>query len=206
MLIIGLTGSIGMGKSATAAMFARRGVPVFDADAAVHALYESSDAHAIETAFPGVLVDGKIDRTQLAARVLGKPDELARLEKIVHPLVRDRENAFLDTAFASHARACVLEVPLLLESGADRRCDLVAVVSASAEIQRQRVLDRSGMDVTKLEAILARQMSDADKRARAHVVIPTGSGFAAAEKAVADLLRATAAMPGNIYANRKAAG
>ena len=199
MLIIGLTGSIGMGKSATADMFRARGVPVFDADRVVHGLYAGDAAAKVEAAFPGTLKDGRIDRQELGRHVLDDAKAMARLEAIVHPLVRAAEDAFLDAAAKSGARVAVIEVPLLLESGADARCDLVAVVSAPAEVQRERVLARPGMTEEKFTAILARQMSDADKRRRAHAVIPTGAGFPAAQKAVDDLLRAVAAMPGRAF-------
>ncbi len=204
MLIIGLTGSIGMGKSATAGMFRARGIPVFDADQAVHDLYAGEAAPKVEVAFPGTMKDGRIDRQELGRRVLDNPKAMARLEAIVHPLVQAAEDAFLAAAAEAGSSVAVIEVPLLLESGIDDRCDLVTVVSAPAQTQRERVLARPGMDEQKFEAILARQMSDAQKRERAHVVIPTGEGFAVAEKAVDDLLRSVACMPGSAYANRLA--
>ena len=202
MLIIGLTGSIGMGKSATAAMFRAQGVPVFDADAAVHDLYAGPAAEKIEAAFPGTLVDGKIDREKLSRHVVGNAEAMRRLEAIVHPLVRASENDFLRKAAATGKRIAVLDIPLLLETGARERCDLVAVVSAPADVQRKRVLQRPGMTAEKFEAILAKQMPDEEKRRRAHVVIPTDRGFPAAEKAVGDLLRAMQSVPGSVYANR----
>lgn len=192
-----------MGKTATAAMFREAGVPVFDADAAVHAIYAGPSAAAVEEAFPGTLVDGRIDRTRLWAMLDGKPDALKRLEAIVHPLVRAAESDFLDSCARAGARVAVLDVPLLLESRTQERCDVVVVVTAPADVQRARVLERGGMSVVKFEAILARQMPDAEKRARAHALVPTGRGFPAARKAVADILRAFAAMPGNVYANRR---
>lgn len=188
-VILGLTGSIGMGKSATARMFAERGVPVHDADAAVHALYgpRGAAAAAIGAAFPGVLgADGGVDRARLRAAVLGAPDRMAALEAIVHPLVRAASADFL----ARHAAAAlvVLDVPLLYETGGEDRCDAVAVVSAPPEIQRERVLARPGMTEAALAAILAKQMPDAEKRARADFVIDTGRGFAAAEAEVARIV------------------
>lgn len=188
-VILGLTGSIGMGKSATARMFAERGVPVHDADAAVHALYGpgGAAAAAIGAAFPGVLGDGGgVDRARLRAAVLDAPDWMAALEAIVHPLVRAASTDFL----ARHAAAAlvVLDIPLLYETGGEGRCDAVAVVSAPPEVQRARVLARPGMTEAAFAAILAKQMPDAEKRARADFVIHTGRGFAAAEAEVARIV------------------
>lgn len=194
MLIIGLTGSIGTGKSATARMFAARGCPVHDADAAVHRLYDAGGAavEPVAAAFPGVAVDGRIAREKLSAAVVGRAQAIARLEAIVHPLVAAARDAFLAAARAARARVVVLEVPLLLETGGAARCDLVVVTSAPAGVQRARVLARPGMSEDKLAAILARQMSDADKRRRAHFIVETQYGFPAAEQQVADILRAIA--------------
>lgn len=183
--VLGLTGSIGMGKSATAAMFAARGVPVHDADAAVHRLYGpgGAAAAAIGEAFPGTLApDGSVDRDALRAAVLDRPDRLAALERIVHPLVGQVAREFL----ARHADAALvlLDIPLLYETGGERRCDAVLVVTAPPEVQRARVLARPGMTDAALAAILAKQMPDAEKRARADFVIDTSRGFAAAEAAV----------------------
>jgi dephospho-CoA kinase len=205
MLIIGLTGSIGMGKSATAAMFRAAGIPVFDADAAVHALYAGPAVSAVEAVFPGTSVEGQIDRGKLAAHVIGNPQAMKRLELIVHPLVRGAEDDFLRQAAQAGGRIAVLDIPLLLENGAEGRCDVIAVVSAPADIQRTRVLERPQMSAGKFEHILAQQMPDAQKCRHAHVVIPTGDGFPAAEKAVGDILRAFAAVPGRAYANRMGA-
>ena len=205
MLIIGLTGSIGMGKTATAEMFRAEGIPVFDADAAVHELYSGPAAAKIETVFPGTRVDGKIDREKLSRHVVGNADAMRRLEEIVHPLVRAAENGFLRDAHRAGKRVVVLDIPLLLETGAEERCDIVVVVSAPAEVQRKRVLERPGMTAEKFEAILAKQMPDAEKRRHAHTVIPTGQGFPAAQKAVRDLLRTVDSMPGHVYANRVSA-
>lgn len=198
MIIVGLTGSIGMGKSATARMFAGHGVPVHDADAAVHALYDRGGGAVdpVEAAFPGVTVDGRIDRARLSQRVVGKPDEIARLESIVHPLVAEARDRFLEDARAAGARMAVLEVPLLLETGGDEHCDVVVVTTAPADVQRERVLAREDMTADKFEAIRARQMSDADKRARAHFVVETQHGFDHAERQVADIIRALAPLQG----------
>ncbi|GAA0239279.1 Dephospho-CoA kinase [Methylorubrum aminovorans] len=184
-VVLGLTGSIGMGKSATAAMFSARGVPVHDSDAAVHALYGpgGAAARAIGDAFPGTLTpEGGVNRPALRAAVLGNSEQLARLEAIVHPLVRDESRAFL----ARHADAplVVLDIPLLFETGAEARCDAVLVVTAPLEVQRARVLARPGMTEAAFEAIRAKQMPDAEKRARADFVIDTSRGFDHAEAEV----------------------
>jgi len=198
MLILGLTGSIGAGKTATAAMFRARGVPVHDADAAVHRLYAVGGAAVkkVAVAFPGVEVDGRIDRERLSAQVVDNAAALRRLEEIVHPLVREEEAAFLAAARARNQRLVVLEIPLLFETGGDRRCDLVVTVSAPPDILRKRVLARPGMTEEKLAGLLAKQTSDEEKRRRAHFVIETGHGFPAAEKQVDDILRALAGLPG----------
>lgn len=203
MLILGLTGSIAMGKSATAQMFRDLGIPVFDADATVHDIYAGADARLIEQRFPGTLVDGEIDRTRLSAYVLGNASALRDLEDIVHPLVAAREAAFLHDADAAGHRVAVLDIPLLLENGAETRCDAVVVVSAPAHVQKQRAMARGGMSEEKFEAIRAKQMHDTEKRARAHFVIETDKGFDAARRAVGDIVRACAAMPGRVYANRR---
>jgi dephospho-CoA kinase len=195
MFILGLTGSLGMGKSTTARFFAEEGVPVHDADAVVHRLYKGEAATAIEAAFPGTTAGGKVDRTRLAARVLGDGAALARLEAIVHPLVQDAERRLIAEARTRGEKVAVLDIPLLFESGADRRVDAVVVVSAPPEVQRARVLGRSGMTVEKLEAILARQMPDAEKRARADFVVDTSQGFDAARAHVRAILAAVATMP-----------
>ncbi len=184
-VVLGLTGSIGMGKSATAAMFSARGVPLHDSDAAVHALYGpgGAAARAIGDAFPGTLTpEGGVNRPALRAAVLGNSEQLARLEAIVHPLVRDESRAFL----ARHADAplVVLDIPLLFETGAEARCDAVLVVTAPPEVQRARVLARPGMTEAAFEAIRAKQMPDAEKRARADFVIDTSRGFDHAEAEV----------------------
>jgi dephospho-CoA kinase len=178
MKILGLTGSIGMGKSTAAAMLRRLGVPVHDADATVHRLLAKGGAAvpAIEAAFPGVVVEGAVDRHELGRQVFGQPAQLRRLEAILHPLVRRAETAFLKRHRRRRTPLVVLDIPLLFETGGERRCDKVVVVSCPAFLQAQRVLGRPGMSVAKLAAILAKQMPDADKRRRADFVLPTGAG------------------------------
>ncbi|WP_029032103.1 dephospho-CoA kinase [Salinarimonas rosea] len=194
--VLGLTGSIGMGKSATAAIFRRAGAPVHDADATVHRLYAGAAAPAIEAAFPGATKDGVVDRAALGPMVIGKPDAMARLEAIVHPLVSAEREAFLRRARASGAPIAVLDVPLLLETGSERLCDAVCVVTAPADVQRERVLARPGMTAEKLAGILARQVPDAEKRTRAHFLVDTSRGFPSAERQVRDILRALAGREG----------
>ena len=190
MLILGLTGSIGMGKSTTAAMFEAEGVPVYDSDAAVHALYAVGGAAVapVEAAFPGVVTDGAIDRAKLSAKVVGDPEALAKLEAIVHPLVGAHRIGFFEKAKAEGRDIVVLDVPLLFETGGQKSVDKVVVVSAPAEVQRARVLARPEMTPEKFEAILARQLPDAEKRARADFVIDTGQGVEHARAQVRDLL------------------
>jgi dephospho-CoA kinase len=195
MFILGLTGSLGMGKSTTAGFFAEAGVPVHDADAVVHRLYESEAVPAIEAAFPGTTTAGKVDRIKLAARVLDDPAALQRLEAIVHPLVRAAETRFLAEARKRGAPVVVLDIPLLFETASHRRVDAIVVVSAPGEIQRQRVLARPEMTADKLDALLARQMADSEKRGRADFVVDTSRGFDAARMQVQEILRAVAIMP-----------
>ena len=195
MFILGLTGSVGMGKSATAKMFADEGVPVHDADAAVHALYEGEAVPAIEAAFPGTTANGKVDRGKLGERVIGHPDEIKRLERIVHPLVARVRDAFLANAERDGAKVALLDIPLLYETGGETRCDAVVVVSAPADVQRERVLTRPGMTDAKFEAILAKQVPDADKRGRADFVVDTSKGFDAARAQVRDILARVSKMP-----------
>jgi dephospho-CoA kinase len=195
MFILGLTGSLGMGKSTTARFFAEEGVPVHDADAVVHRFYEGEAAAAIEAAFPGTTAGGKVDRTRLAARVLGDPAALARLEAIVHPLVQASERRFLAEAEARGEKVVLLDIPLLFETGGDERVDAVVVVSAPPEVQRARVLERPGMTAEKLDAILAQQMPDAEKRQRADFVVDTSRSFDAARAQVRAVLAAVATMP-----------
>jgi dephospho-CoA kinase len=179
MIVVGLTGSIAMGKSATLRMFAELGVPVFDADAEVHALYEPGGAavEPIERAFPGVISDGRIDRAELSRRVASNSLALARLESIVHPLVRDRQQRFIDTCRSNGADIAVLDIPLLFETGGDARVDKIVVVSAPTREQRRRALARPSMTEEKLAAMLKRQMADAEKRKRADFVVDTGQGL-----------------------------
>ena len=190
MFILGLTGSIGMGKSTTAKFFAEEGVPVYDADAAVHAIYAPGGAAVgpIEAAFPGTTEANGVDRARLSARVVGKPEELKRLESIVHPLIAESRGAFFQDAQAKNADIVVLDIPLLFETGGERAMDAVVVVSAPADVQRARVLEREGMDEAKLDAILARQMADAEKCARAHFVVDTGKGLDHARAQVREIL------------------
>ncbi len=194
MIVLGLTGSIGMGKSTVGKMFAEEGVPVFDSDAAVHALYAAGGAAAapVEAAFPGVTVDGAVDREALSRRVVGDEAAIKRLETIVHPLVRQAQAEFLQTNRDAGTKVVVLDIPLLFESGGAKLVDKVAVVSAPADVQRERVLARPGMTAEKFEAILARQTPDAEKRARADFVIDTGGSLEATRaqvRAVLDALR-----------------
>jgi len=181
MIILGLTGSIGMGKSTTAAMFAALGVPVHSADEAVHRLYSGLAAPLIEARFPGTLAGGSVDRAALGARVIGDAAALRDLEAIVHPLVREEEARFLRAAREAGARLAVLDIPLLFETGGETRVDRTLVVTAPPEVQRARVLARPGMTVERFEAILAKQMPDAEKRQRADFVVDTGAGLAATE-------------------------
>lgn len=188
MIVLGLTGSIGMGKSTTAGMFAEAGVPVHDSDEAVHRLYAGKAAPLVEAAFPGTTVDGVVDRGRLAQRVLGNADALKQLERIVHPLVRADADAFLAGHRAAGRLMAVLDIPLLFETGGRDRVDKVVVVTAPAEVQRDRVLARPGMTEAKFEAILAKQVPDAQKRALADFVVDTGQGLDAAREAVAAII------------------
>lgn len=198
MFILGLTGSLGMGKSTTAKFFADEGVPVHDADAAVHRLYEGEAVPLIEAAFPGTARGGAVDREKLAKRVLGDTSAIARLEQIVHPLVAEARERFLREAENSGAEVAVLDIPLLFETGGYKRCDAVVVVSAPADVQRMRAFERPGMSEAKFAAILAKQMPDAEKRARADFVVDTSQGHEAARAQVRDILARLATM-----ANRK---
>jgi dephospho-CoA kinase len=198
MVILGLTGSIGMGKSTTAAMFRAAGVPVHDSDATVHRLYSGAAAPLIEAEFPGVTEHGTVNRTLLGQRVLGNPEAMQRLEAIVHPLVREQEQAFLKAAAASRAPLAVIDIPLLFETKGENRVDAIAVVTASPEVQRQRVLARPGMTEERFGQILARQMPDEEKRRRAHFIVDTGRGLDHARRHVRDILLALAGMTGAI--------
>jgi dephospho-CoA kinase len=184
MIVLGLTGSIGMGKSATAKMFAEAGVPVHDSDETVHRLYAGKAAPLVEAAFPGTTQAGVVDRVKLGRQVLADPAALKKLEAIVHPLVRADADAFLDLHRAAGAPVAVLDIPLLFETGGRNRVDKVVVVTASPEIQRARVLARPGMSEEKFSSILAKQVPDAEKRRQADFIIDTGHGFDAARRAV----------------------
>jgi dephospho-CoA kinase len=194
MLVLGLTGSIGMGKTTTARFFADEGVPVLDADAVVHQLYDGEAVAAIEKAFPGTSRDGRIDRDELSRRVVGNPAALKQLEAIVHPLVRAAQARFLADAKQSGAPVAVLDVPLLFETGGDRRVDAVIVVSAPAEVQRARTLDRAGMTAEKFEALLQKQMPDDEKRRRADFVVDTSQSFDSARAQVRAILASVRAI------------
>ena len=195
MFVLGLTGSLGMGKSTTARFFAEAGVPVHDADAVVHRLYEGQAVAAIEAAFPGTTAAGTVDRGKLAARVLHDSVALKRLEDIVHPLVHEAERQLLAEAETRGEKVAVLDIPLLFETGGDRRVDAVVVVSAPEVVQRARLLERPGMTLEKLESILARQIPDAEKRRRADFVVDTSGGFDAARAQVRAILDAVTKMP-----------
>ena len=195
MLVMGLTGSLGMGKSTTAGFFAEDGVPVHNADAVVHGLYAGAAAPLIEAAFPGTVVGGIVDRDRLAAQVLGDAAALKRLEAIVHPLVRREEERFIAAARAAGARVAVLDIPLLFETGAERRCDVVVVVSAPPEVQHARAMARPGMTEEKFQAIIAKQLPDSDKRRRADFVVDTSQGFDSARAQVRAILRELAGRP-----------
>lgn len=188
MFRLGLTGSIGTGKSTTAGLFRERGIPVHDADAAVHALYEGEAAPLIEAEFPGTVRDGKVDRKALGAIVTADPRRFKALERIVHPLVRAREEAAIEAARKAGARMIVLDIPLLFESGAEDRCDAILVTVVDPEEQKRRVMARPGMDEALFHAILARQMPMEEKRRRAHAILDTGHGIEAARRDIAKLL------------------
>jgi dephospho-CoA kinase len=190
MIVLGLTGSVGMGKSATAKMFAEEGVPVFDADAAVHALYEGEATPLIEAAFPGTVSGGRVDRERLSRAVVGNSEAFAKLEAIIHPLVRKAREDFLAAAKAKGSKVAVLDIPLLFETGGERQVDKIVVVSAPEPVQKERVLARTGMTEAKFSAIVAKQMPDSEKRSRADFVIDTSRGFEAARGEVRAILRA----------------
>lgn len=199
MLIVGLTGSIGMGKSTAAAHLKRRGIAVFDADAAVHELYRGPAVPLIESAFPGSTSDGAVDRTRLLALLMRDATGFARLEAIVHPLVREAERTFLLTEFERGAALAVLEIPLLFETGADRLVDVTVVVSTSAERQRERVLSRPGMTEQKLAEILSRQLPDAEKRRRADFVVDTSRSIAETEAEIDRILAEMGSQSADAY-------
>ncbi|GES52632.1 dephospho-CoA kinase [Rhizobium sp. NBRC 114257] len=188
MIRIGLTGSIGMGKSTSAKLFAEAGIPVNDSDAVVHDLYSGEAVPLVEAAFPGTTADGRVDRQKLSQKLAGDPSGFKRLEAIVHPLVRDRERLFLERQREADADMVVLDIPLLFETGADKRLDKIVVVSCDPQIQRERVLARRGMTEEKFNMILSRQTPDAEKRARADYVIDTGGSIEAAGEQVKEII------------------
>src|SRR3978361_92549 len=195
MIILGLTGSIGMGKSTTAKLFAEAGVPVYDADATVHMIYEGEAVPAIEAAFPGTTVNGKVDRTKLSAEVVHDAAAMKRLEGIVHPMLRAHHAKFLADAEQSGVPVAVVDVPLLFETGGEKRVDCVVVVTTTPEIQRQRILSRDNMTSEKFDAILARQLPDAEKRRRADFVVDTSQGLDPVRAQIRDILDQAARMP-----------
>src|SRR6516162_45933 len=195
MLILGLTGSIGMGKSTTAKLFTEAGVPVYDADATVHRIYEGEAAPAIEAAFPGTTVDGKVDRARLSERVMHDPAAIRRLEQIVHPMLRSHHQKFLEEAEKSGAPVAVMDIPLSYETDGETRVDAVVVVTTSPEVQRERILARENMTGEKLDAILARQLPDADKRKRADFVVDTSHGLDPVRSRIRDILDQVVKMP-----------
>lgn len=195
MFVLGLTGSVAMGKSTTAGFFAEAGVPVHDADAVVHRLYQREAVPLIEAAFPGTTADGKVDRVKLGSRVMNDLTALRQLEAIVHPLVHDAERRFLAEAEASGAAVAVLDIPLLFETGGETRVDAVVVVTAPVEVQRARALERPGMTENRLAAMLARQIPDSEKRRRADFLVDTSRGFEDARAQVRAILQRVATMP-----------
>lgn len=195
MIILGLTGSIGMGKSTTAKLFAEAGVPVYDADAAVHRLYEGEAVPAIEAAFPGTTVNGRVDRALLSARVVHDPAAMKRLEQIVHPMLGASRQKFFEDAERSGAPVVVVDVPLLYETGGEKRVDAVVVVTTSPENQRERILARGTMTNEVLDSILARQLPDAEKRRRADFVVDTSHGLDPVRARIRDILDQAANIP-----------
>ena len=195
MRILGLTGSIGMGKSTTAKLFMEAGVPVYDADAAVHKIYEGEAAPAVEAAFPGTTVDGKVDRAKLSAKVVRDPAAIKQLEQIVHPMLGASRQKFLAEAEQSGASVVVMDIPLLYETGGEKRVDAVVVVSTAPETQRERILARGTMTPEALDAILARQLPDAEKRKRADFVVDTSHGLDPVRAAIRDILAEVVKMP-----------
>jgi dephospho-CoA kinase len=195
MRILALTGSIGMGKSTTAKMFAEAGVPVYDADAAVHKIYEGEAAPAIEAAFPGTTADGKVDRAKLSAKVVHNQAAIKQLEQIVHPMLGASRKKFLDDAERSGAPVVVMDIPLLFETGGEKRVDAVVVVTTSPENQRERILARGTMRSEALDGILARQLPDAEKRKRADFVVDTSHGLDPVRERIRDILAEVVKMP-----------
>jgi dephospho-CoA kinase len=195
MIILGLTGSIGMGKSTTAKLFAEAGVPVYDADATVHLIYEGEAVQAIEAAFPGSTADGKVDRAKLSAQVMYDAAAIKRLEQIVHPMLRAYHQKFLDAAEQSGAPVAVVDVPLLFETGGEKHVDAVVVVTTSPEVQRQRILARDNMTDEKLDVILKRQLPDTEKRKRADFIVDTSHGLDPVRARIRDILDQAGKMP-----------
>jgi dephospho-CoA kinase len=195
MKILGLTGSIGMGKSTTAKLFAEAGVPVYDADATVHRIYQGEAVSAIEAAFPGTTSDGKVDRAKLSAKVVHDPAAIQRLEQIVHPMLRSYHQKFLDDAEQAGAPVVVMDVPLLFETGGEKRVDAVVVVTTAPEVQRERILARGTMTAEALDAIMARQLPDAEKRQRADFVVDTSHGLDPVRGRIRDILAEVVKMP-----------
>ena len=195
MRVLGLTGSIGMGKSTTAKLFAEAGVPVYDADATVHKVYEGEAVPAIEAAFPGTTAGGKVDRARLSAKVVHDPAAIKRLEGIVHPMVRAYHQKFLDGAERAGASVAVVDIPLLFETGGDQRVDAVVVVTTSPELQRERILARGTMSAETLDALLAKQMPDHEKRRRADFVVDTSHGLDPVRRRIRDILDQVVKMP-----------
>lgn len=188
MIVLGLTGSIGMGKSTTARMFIDEGIPVHDADEAVHRLYSGPAARLVEQEFPGTVVNGVVDRKRLSMAVLDDPEALRRLGKIIHPLVRADADAFVDRHRKAGTPLIVLDIPLLFETGGTDRVDSILVVTASPDVQRQRVMSRPGMTEAKFAVIVANQVADKDKRRNADFVIDTGAGIDAARRDVRNII------------------
>src|SRR6202161_3548800 len=195
MKILGLTGSIGIGKSTTAKLFADAGVPFADADATVHLIYQGEALPAIEAAFPGTTSDGKVDRAKLSAKVVHDPAAIQRLEQIVHPMLRSYHQKFLLDAEQAGAPVAVMDVPLLFETGGEKRVDAVVVVTTAPEVQRQRIMARGNMSAEALDAILARQLPDAEKRRRADFVVDTSYGLDPVRSRIRDILDEAVKMP-----------
>jgi dephospho-CoA kinase len=195
MRVLGLTGSIGMGKSTTAKLFAEAGVPVYDADATVHLIYEGEAAPAVEAAFPGTTIDGKVDRNKLSAQVVHDPVAMERLEQIVHPMLLSHHQKFIEDAERSGVPVAVVDVPLLFETGGEKRVDAVVVVTTDPETQRRRILARDNMTGEKLDAILARQLPDQEKRKRADFIVDTSHGLDPVRARIKEILIEAANMP-----------
>ena len=199
MLIVGLTGSIGMGKSTTSQMFRDFGIPVHDADATVHALYAGIAVPMVEAAFPGTALEGRIDRARLAGRVLGNPVALQRLENLIHPLVTKSRHQFLEGCSAIATRMALLDIPLLFETGCESEVDLIVVVTAADLVQRRRVMSRQGMTEDRFAQIMQKQWPDMQKRRRAHAIIRTDQGLDGARRQVQSMIRSCVGMAGRVW-------